>query len=83
MFNGLNSEAPLAKLRKMILSDTVENANSPCKNWHPMLKPLPNRLLKSWTVCLLLSGFLNPPLHEFCAINTRQAKGTADELALP
>jgi pyruvate,orthophosphate dikinase len=82
MFYGLNSEAPLAKLRKMILSDTVGERKLALHELAPYVKAAAKQTLKVMDGLPLTFRLLDPPLHEFVPQTPDKQKELADELGI-
>ena len=75
MFYGMNSETPLAKLRKMILSKTDEERKAALAELEPYIKAAVNG--KPVTFRLL-----DPPLHEFVPQSHDKREELANELGI-
>jgi len=65
MFYGKNSEEPLFRLRKMILSDTVEQRKEALQELFPYMKKDIKATLKEMDGYPVVVRLLDPPLHEF------------------
>ena len=77
MFYGLNSEAPLSKLRKMILSETAGERKLALHELAPYVKAVAKETLRVVDGMPLTFRLLDPPLHEFIP----QTKDKQEELA--
>jgi pyruvate,orthophosphate dikinase len=65
MFYGEGSEKPLFKLRKMILSDSVQERKAALKELYPYVKSDVKGTLKAMVGLPVTIRLLDPPLHEF------------------
>ena len=65
MFYGRNSETPLTKLRKMILSSTEEERRAALAELMPFIKASVKSTLKVMDGKPVVFRLLDPPLHEF------------------
>ena len=65
MFYGTNSEAPLSKLRKMILSNTVAERKHALAELEPYVKEAVKSTMKVMNGLPVTFRLLDPPLHEF------------------
>lgn len=65
MFYGLNSEQPLAKLRKVILSSSLEERVSALAELEPYIKEVVKGTMKVMNGKPITFRLLDPPLHEF------------------
>ena len=65
MFYGVNSEAPLAKLRKTILSKTLEERVAALAELQPFIKEATKGTMKVMDGKPVTFRLLDPPLHEF------------------
>ena len=65
MFYGKNSETPLAKLRKMILSRTDEERRAALDELEPYIKASVKGTMKVMDGKPVTFRLLDPPLHEF------------------
>jgi pyruvate,orthophosphate dikinase len=70
MFYGVNSEEPLFKLRKMILSNTVEERISALNELFPYVKSDMKGTMEAMDGFGVTIRTIDPPLHEF--VPTRQ-----------
>ena len=82
MFYGKNSEVPLAKLRKMILSDTNEERKAALDELEPFMKASVKSTLKIMDGKPVVFRLLDPPLHEFVPKGADKEKELADELGI-
>jgi len=65
MFYGTNSEQPLSKLRKMILSNTEEERKNALAELEPYMKEAVKGTMKVMNGKPVTFRLLDPPLHEF------------------
>ncbi|MBE3068931.1 MAG: pyruvate, phosphate dikinase [Planctomycetes bacterium] len=65
MFYGEGSDEPLFKLRKMILSSTVEERRAACDELFPYVKRDMSGILAAMDGLPVTIRLLDPPLHEF------------------
>ena len=82
MFYGKNSETPLAKLRKMILSATEEERRAALAELEPFMKASVKSTLKIMDGKPVVFRLLDPPLHEFVPKGEEKEKELADELGI-
>ncbi len=82
MFYGKNSETPLAKLRKMILSDTDAERKAALDELEPFMKASVKSTLKIMDGKPVVFRLLDPPLHEFVPKGEDKEKELADELGI-
>ena len=82
MFYGKNSEIPLGKLRKMILSDTNEERKAALAELEPFIKNSVKSTLKIMDGKPVVFRLLDPPLHEFVPKGVEKEKELADELGI-
>ena len=82
MFYGKNSETPLAKLRKMIMSDTNEERKAALDEIEPYMKAAVKSTLKIMDGKPVVFRLLDPPLHEFVPKGAVKEKELADELGI-
>ncbi|MDD2537794.1 MAG: pyruvate, phosphate dikinase [Bacteroidales bacterium] len=82
MFYGLNSEAPLSKLRKMILSDTVGERKLALHELAPYVKSAAKETLRVMDGLPLTFRLLDPPLHEFVPQTHDKQKELAKDLGI-
>ena len=77
MFYGKNSEAPLSKLRKMILASTTVEREYALKELEPYVKEAVKATMEVMDGRPVTFRLLDPPLHEFVP----QTKEKQEELA--
>ena len=65
MFYGANSEEPLSKLRKMILSKTEDERKAALSELEPYIKEAVKATMKVMNGKPVTFRLLDPPLHEF------------------
>lgn len=82
MFYGKNSETPLAKLRKMIMSDTDAERKAALDELEPFMKAAIKSTLKIMDGKPVVFRLLDPPLHEFVPKGDAKEKELADELGI-
>ena len=82
MFYGRNSETPLTKLRKMILSDTEEERRAALAELMPFIKASVKSTLKVMDGKPVVFRLLDPPLHEFVPKTEDKKKEIAAELGV-
>jgi pyruvate,orthophosphate dikinase len=82
MFYGENSEEPLFKLRKMILSDTEEERRSALDELFPYVKEDIKQVLEVMAPRPVTIRLLDPPLHEFVPDDTEERGKLADSLGI-
>ena len=82
MFYGKNSETPLAKLRKMIMSNTDEERKSALEELEPFIKASVKSTLRIMDGKPVVFRLLDPPLHEFVPKGEAKEKELADELGI-
>ncbi|MCQ2154011.1 MAG: pyruvate, phosphate dikinase [Bacteroidales bacterium] len=82
MFYGKNSELPLAKLRKMILSSTDEERRAALAELEPFIKASVKSTLKIMDGKPVVFRLLDPPLHEFVPKGEEKEKELAKELGI-
>ena len=78
MFYGANSEAPLAKLRKMILSNTTVERVHALVELEPYVKEATKATMKVMDGHSVTFRLLDPPLHEFVPQAPDKQKELAD-----
>ena len=78
MFYGANSEAPLAKLRKMILSNTTVERVHALAELEPYVKEATKATMKVMDGHSVTFRLLDPPLHEFVPQAPDKQKELAD-----
>ena len=82
MFYGRNSEIPLTKLRKMILSSTEEERRSALAELLPFIKASVKSTLKVMDGKPVVFRLLDPPLHEFVPKTEDKKQEIATELGV-
>ena len=82
MFYGLNSEQPLAKLRKMILSKTIEERVKALGELEPFIKQAVKGTMKVMNGKPVTFRLLDPPLHEFVPQTEEKQAELAKELGI-
>lgn len=82
MFYGLNSEQPLSKLRKMILSKTVEERIKALGELEPYIKEAVKGTMKVMNGKPVTFRLLDPPLHEFVPQTEEKQAELAQELGI-
>lgn len=82
MFYGANSEEPLSKLRKMIVSKTKEERESALDELFPYMKNDIKETLKVMKGLPVTIRLIDPPLHEFVPHDENKLKALADELGI-
>ncbi|MBR5703885.1 MAG: pyruvate, phosphate dikinase [Bacteroidales bacterium] len=82
MFYGRNSETPLTKLRKMILSSTEEERRAALAELLPFIKASVKSTLKVMDGKPVVFRLLDPPLHEFVPKTEDKKKEIAAELGV-
>jgi len=82
MFYGKNSEIPLAKLRKMILSDTDGEREKALAELEPFIKADVKSTLKIMDGKPVVFRLLDPPLHEFVPKTEMNKAEVARELGV-
>ncbi len=80
MFYGANSEQPLSKLRKMILSKTKEERINALSELEPFIKDAVKGTMKVMNGKPVTFRLLDPPLHEFVPQTTEKQAELAKEL---
>ncbi|MCK9255397.1 MAG: pyruvate, phosphate dikinase, partial [Bacteroidales bacterium] len=80
MFYGINSEQPLAKLRKVILSENLEERVSALAELEPYIKETVKGTLKVMDGKPVTFRLLDPPLHEFVPQTKEKQAELAKEL---
>ncbi|MFH1395511.1 MAG: pyruvate, phosphate dikinase [Candidatus Omnitrophota bacterium] len=80
MFYGEGSEKPLFKLRKMILSDSVEDRKAALNELFPYVKSDIKGTLKAMAGLPVTIRLLDPPLHEFVPHQQEALKELAKSL---
>ncbi|MBQ5582676.1 MAG: pyruvate, phosphate dikinase, partial [Bacteroidales bacterium] len=82
MFYGKNAETPLAKLRKMILSNTDEERKAALAELEPFIKASVKSTLKIMDGKPVVFRLLDPPLHEFVPKTIEKEQELATELGI-
>jgi len=82
MFYGKNSEQPLAKLRKMILSKTEDERIVALKELEPYVKAAVKGTMKVMDGKPVTFRLLDPPLHEFVPQTHEKQQELASELSI-
>ncbi|MFH1238483.1 MAG: pyruvate, phosphate dikinase [bacterium] len=80
MFYGKNSEQPLFKLRKMIISKTVEERRAALDELFPHVKSDIKATLEAMEGLPVTIRLLDPPLHEFVPHEEEKLKELATSL---
>ncbi len=80
MFYGKNSEEPLSKLRKMILSNTLAERKMALGELEPYIKASVKATLKVMDGKPVTFRLLDPPLHEFVPQSAEKRAELAREL---
>ncbi|MCD8313720.1 MAG: pyruvate, phosphate dikinase, partial [Bacteroidales bacterium] len=82
MFYGANSETPLAKLRKMILSNTDEERREALAELEPYIKASVKDTMKVMDGKPVTFRLLDPPLHEFVPQTYAKREELAEEIGV-
>ncbi len=82
MFYGKDSEEPLFKLRKVIVSKTPEERRRALTELYPHVKKDIKGTLQAMDGLPVTIRLLDPPLHEFVPHNKEQLKNLADSLGI-
>ena len=82
MFYGKNSETPLAKLRKMIMSDTEEERKNALAELEPFIKASVKSTMKIMDGKPVTFRLLDPPLHEFVPKSEEKRAELAKDLGI-
>ena len=82
MFYGANSEVPLAKLRKMILSTTDDERKAALAELEPFIKASVKSTLRIMDGKPVVFRLLDPPLHEFVPKTKEKESEVANELGI-
>ncbi len=82
MFYGKNSEVPLAKLRKMILSDSDEERRAALNELEPYIKAAVKSTMRIMDGKAVVFRLLDPPLHEFVPRTEEKKNEIAKELGV-
>jgi len=80
MFYGLDAEAPLSKLRKVILSDTLEQRVAAVNELEPYIREAVKGTMKVMDGKPVTFRLLDPPLHEFIPQTHEKIAELAKEL---
>ncbi len=80
MFYGVNSEQPLSKLRKVILSKSLEERVSALAELEPFIKDTVKGTMKVMNGKPVTFRLLDPPLHEFVPQTQEKQEELAKEL---
>jgi len=83
MFYGKNSEAPLAKLRNMILATNTEERVAALKELEPFIREAAKGTLKVMDSKPLTFRLMDPPLHEFVPQTEDKQRELAKEKGMP
>lgn len=83
MFYGKNSEAPLAKLRNMILASNTEERIIALNELEPYIKEAAKGTLKVMDAKPLTFRLMDPPLHEFVPQTEEKQRELAAEKGMP
>ncbi|MCL2097240.1 MAG: pyruvate, phosphate dikinase [Bacteroidales bacterium] len=83
MFYGKNSEAPLAKLRNMILANTTAERVAALKELEPYIREAAKGTLKVMDGKPLTFRLMDPPLHEFVPQTEDKQRELANEKGMP
>ncbi|MPL66736.1 Pyruvate, phosphate dikinase [bioreactor metagenome] len=82
MFYGQNSEAPLAALRKMILSQNTQEREKHLAELHPYIKQAVKGTMQVMDKKPVTFRLIDPPLHEFVPHTEDKQKELANELGI-
>ena len=82
MFYGKNSEAPLAKLRKMILASTTVEREYALKELEPYVKEAVKATMEVMDGRPVTFRLLDPPLHEFVPQTQEKREELAESLGV-
>ena len=82
MFYGKNSEEPLFKLRKMIMSKNEQERRSALKELFPYVKKDIKGTLEAMSGFPVTVRLLDPPLHEFVPHKKEQLQSLAESLGI-
>jgi len=82
MFYGKNSEIPLSKLRKMIMSDTDAERKAALVELEPFIKASVKNTLRIMDGKPVVFRLLDPPLHEFVPKTLEKKQELANELGV-
>ncbi len=82
MFYGKDSEEPLFKLRKMIVSSNEQERRMALEELYPHMKKDIKETLLAMDGLPVTIRLLDPPLHEFVPHNAEQLKNLANSLGI-
>jgi len=82
MFYGEGSDAPLFALRKMIVSNTLEERQKALNELYPYVKISIKATLEAMDGCPVVIRLLDPPLHEFVPRKKEKLEQLAKELGI-
>jgi len=82
MFYGKNSDEPLFRLRKMIMSNTEEERRQALKELFPYMKKDIKKVFEIMEGRPVTIRLLDPPLHEFVPTEADKQKQIAEELGV-
>jgi pyruvate,orthophosphate dikinase len=82
MFYGKNSDEPLFKLRKMIVSETQEERIKALNELFPYMKKDIKDTLRVMKGLAVTIRLIDPPLHEFVPHNEEKLKALANDLGI-
>jgi len=82
MFYGENSEKPLFALRKMIVSNTVEERKAALSDLFPYVKEAVKGAIEAMDGYFVTIRLLDPPLHEFIPREEEKQREIADSLSI-
>ena len=82
MFYGKNSEAPLAKLRNMIVANTTEERVKALNELEPYIREAAKGTLKVMNGKPLTFRLMDPPLHEFVPQTEEKQRALAKDRGL-
>jgi len=83
MFYGENSEAPLAKLRNMILANTVDERIVALKELEPFVREIAKGTIAVMDGKPITFRLMDPPLHEFVPQTEDKQIELANEKGMP
>jgi pyruvate,orthophosphate dikinase len=82
MFYGENSEKPLFYLRKMILSDNLDQRRAALNDLFPFVKNDVKKTMEIMAGRPVTIRLLDPPLHEFVPENPEERQRLAESLSI-
>ena len=82
MFYGENSEKPLFYLRKMILSDNLDQRRAALNDLFPFVKNDVKKTMEVMAGRPVTIRLLDPPLHEFVPENSEERQRLAESLGI-